>query len=335
MIMPASTVVDLPVARVVAAHRNDRETFGESGLKQLADSIREHGLLQPITVQADGDKWRIIAGERRYRAHCLAGLDTIRAIVVDMTEREASAAMLIENIARVDLDPIAEGRAYRDRIETLGMTVAEVATMASKSETVIRSRLALLDLDPRVQDLVQKGQIASSWAVRTARLDANRVTIALQCATRPDVTFAVFDALITRLAAEQLNDDSALFTMTTEDYVIEAKAATRPGPKAMVDMLTALAEGRAGRSELTALLARLDIVVDDDAEPDWNTGDGTNADMVDIAEITSRLGVAAGTVAKWRQRGILPAETDVFGQAPVWSWSVIEKWAVDTGRLTV
>jgi ParB/RepB/Spo0J family partition protein len=140
--------------------------FEEEKLKELANSIREFGLLQPITVRPiEGtDTFQIIAGERRFRAVQLLGLAQIPCLIRSVSDAEASALMLAENVARADLDPIDEGHAYHKRIERFGWSKKEVAEAAGVSVNRVTSRLKLLAVEPDIQHLCRHEQMPLLYA---------------------------------------------------------------------------------------------------------------------------------------------------------------------------
>lgn len=131
-----------------------RKRFNEDKLQELADSIKVHGIIQPLVVQKEGDGYIIIAGERRWRAARLAGVKEVPVVIRDFTEQELYEVALIENIQRQDLDPIEEAMAYSNLIKEHHLTQDEVAERVSKSRVTITNSLRLLKLDPRVQQMV-------------------------------------------------------------------------------------------------------------------------------------------------------------------------------------
>ena len=156
---------EIPISQIIAG-KNDRTVFDEQGLRELADSIKEHGLIQPITVRYTEDcaKFEIIAGERRFRACSLLKMETIPAIIKIVKDEEASAVTLAENIARKSLDPIDEAQAYQRRIDDFGWSVDGLAKYAGTSSIHIRFRLKLLKLIPEVQKLIRFGNISLGYA---------------------------------------------------------------------------------------------------------------------------------------------------------------------------
>jgi ParB/RepB/Spo0J family partition protein len=161
---------------------NDRTVFNAAELQALADNINENGLLQPIMVRKlTNGQYQIILGERRYRATGLLGWETIPAIIRDVTDEEASAGMLSENMARANLDPIDEAHAYQSRIDRYGWTVEYLAGIAGVSTVRILFRLKLLSLRSDLQALIRSGNLPLGYAqtLADAGLDANHQAIAI------------------------------------------------------------------------------------------------------------------------------------------------------------
>lgn len=141
-----------------------RKVFNEDALEELAESIREHGVIQPLLVQKEKDYYRIIAGERRWRAAKKAGLKEIPVIIKDYTEQQIVEISLIENIQREDLNPIEEAMAYKKLSEEFSLKQDEVAERVSKSRATITNSMRLLKLDERVQGLLIEDMISTGHA---------------------------------------------------------------------------------------------------------------------------------------------------------------------------
>lgn len=166
----------------ITAGTNDRTIFHPAELHALADNIAANGLLQPIMVRPIGEgRYQIILGERRFRAVCLLGWEKIPAVVQDVTDEEASAGMLSENMARANLDPIDEARAYQSRIDAFGWSVEELARIAGVSTVRVLFRLKLLRLRSDLQALIRTGNLALGYAqvLADAGLDTNHQAIAV------------------------------------------------------------------------------------------------------------------------------------------------------------
>lgn len=206
----------------VKAGENDRTVFNPASIAELAESIAQHGLIQPITVRPAGDGFQIVAGERRYRAVVALDWSTIPAIVRTMTDLEASTIMLLENIQRADIDPIDEAQAYQKRIDQFNLTIPALADLAKVSDSKIRGRLALLKLIPDVQHLVRHGNMPLNFAAEMTVLDKNFQLIALRYfgqTKRP--TIAEFRVLCSDLLNKQsqvsMFDMSDFMTKPIED----------------------------------------------------------------------------------------------------------------------
>ena len=141
-----------------------RENFDEQALKELAVSIKEHGVIQPIVVRQIGEKYEIIAGERRYKASTMAGLTKIPAIVRNLDDKESSKVALIENLQRRDLTPIEEARTYQKILELDALTQEELARTMGKSQSAVSNKLRLLSLTDEVQDALLHEQISERHA---------------------------------------------------------------------------------------------------------------------------------------------------------------------------
>lgn len=160
-----------------------RRDFDKEALEQLADSIREAGVLSPILVVENGMRYRIVAGERRYRAARLAGLETVPCIVRSMTNEQQMEAALIENLQRQDLNPIEEAAAIRSLMQECGYTQEQAARKLGKSRPAIANALRLLNLPKAVTDLVVTGDLSAGHARVLAGLDSEtrQLELAHQC----------------------------------------------------------------------------------------------------------------------------------------------------------
>ncbi len=142
-----------------------RKTFNENTINELADSIREHGLLQPIIVKPmTNGRYRIIAGERRWRACRKAELSEVPVIVKELSEQEVMEVALIENLQRQDLNPVEEALGYRTLMQTYNMTQEQVATRVGKSRAAVANALRLLNLHPKALEFLQDGKITAGHA---------------------------------------------------------------------------------------------------------------------------------------------------------------------------
>ncbi len=157
-------VVYLHLDDIIPNRFQPREVFDERALKELAISIKEHGVIQPIIVRNIGSKYEIIAGERRYKASALAGLTKIPAIVRNLDDKESSKVALLENLQRRNLNPIEEARTYQKILELDQMTQEELAKTMGKSQSAVANKLRLLALTDEAQQALLKEQISERHA---------------------------------------------------------------------------------------------------------------------------------------------------------------------------
>jgi ParB family chromosome partitioning protein len=157
-------VMEIDINEIEANDDQPRKKFDEEKLQQLSDSIKEHGIVQPVIVKKEGQFYKLIAGERRWRAARLAGLKTIPAITKDFSEKEIMEISLIENLQREDLNPIEEAEAYNKLISEFSMTQDEVAVRVGKSRPAVSNVLRLLNLDKRVREYVIDGVLTEGHA---------------------------------------------------------------------------------------------------------------------------------------------------------------------------
>ncbi len=160
-----SSVQEINVARIQANPFQPRQDFNEERLAELTDSIREHGILQPILLRRIGmDHYEIIAGERRYRAACKLGLKTVPAIVRECVDGQALEIALIENVQREDINVLEAAQAYKRLIDEFGMTQSEVAKRVGKSQPSIANALRLLFLPDPILTSLYSGEITEGHA---------------------------------------------------------------------------------------------------------------------------------------------------------------------------
>ena len=154
----------LSISEIVRNPNQPRKTFDEDKLAELADSIRQNGVLQPILVRRKGQKYEIVAGERRYQASKLAGLKEIPAVVREIDDDKVFQLALIENLQRSDLSPIEEARGYKQLLTSRSLTQEELAKILSKSRSAIANTLRLMDLPVEVQHMMEQGLLTAGHA---------------------------------------------------------------------------------------------------------------------------------------------------------------------------
>ncbi len=171
-------VIDLYLDDIIPNRFQPREVFNEPALRELSDSIKSHGVIQPIIVRKIGDKYEIIAGERRYKASAMAGLTKIPAIIRNLDDKETSKVALLENLQRKDLTPIEEARTYQKILELDSMTQEELGRNMGKSQASIANKMRLLSLPDEVQEALLRDQISERHARSLLNLDNSEEQIA-------------------------------------------------------------------------------------------------------------------------------------------------------------
>jgi ParB family chromosome partitioning protein len=206
---PQSGVLQVAIENIVPDKKQPRQNFDDERIEELAASIKAKGVIQPILVRRDGEKFRIIAGERRWRAAGRAGLKTVPALVKEVSERQAFELALIENIQRADLNPVEEAEAFRRLIEEHQLTQEACAERLGKDRSVIANALRLLRLPDEVKTALAAGSLAMGHA---------RALLGLGD-----------DEAIKKASAQVI--ERGLSVRETEKLVRKAKGGSRPGGK--------------------------------------------------------------------------------------------------------
>ena len=215
----------LPLQKIEPNPKQPRRTFDPEALQSLADSIAEHGVVQPLAVRDAGNGYyQIIAGERRWRAARLAGLTELPVVVLDADDRTVMELALIENLQRQDLNPMEEAEGYRVLMEEYGLTQEQAATRVGKSRPAVANALRLLALPDEVRAMVEEGTLSAGHARAVLTLNSQRLQKAAAqkiIALRLSVRQA--EAMCKRMAAEEKpkKEKPAL----TVDYVGECEKA--------------------------------------------------------------------------------------------------------------
>ena len=178
---PSEGAVTLPLQKIEPNPLQPRKTFNQEELDSLADSIRMHGIIQPLTVRRlPSGFYQIIAGERRWRAARLAGLTDVPVVVIEADDKKAMELALIENLQRADLNPIEEAEGYQQLISQYGMTQEQAAERVGKSRPAVANALRLLSLGPEILKLVEAGTISAGHAraLLVLKTDGERMAVA-------------------------------------------------------------------------------------------------------------------------------------------------------------
>src|SRR5690606_12651794 len=181
----------IKLTEIVANPNQPRKHFDEQALQEIAEPIKKDGLQEPILVRPKGDKYEIVQGERRYRAHKLAGLETIQAKVKEVDDEDAFHLAVIENIQREQLTPIEEARAFARYVE-MGYTHEEIAKKVSKGRTYVTQRLRLLNLITEIQDMIAKG-ILSKGHAEVLLASKNKIANSLEVSLATQKTWDSFE----------------------------------------------------------------------------------------------------------------------------------------------
>jgi ParB family chromosome partitioning protein len=198
-----SGLAQLPLEAIERNPRQPRKRFDEARLAELAASIQAHGVVEPILVRREGAKYRIVAGERRWRAAQRAGLREIPAIIRETSDREAFEIALVENIQRADLNAIEEAEAYQALAQDHGLTQEALAQRVGKERSSVANALRLLKLPADVRDLVREGQLDMGHARALLALEgAEAIRKMAQKAVREGLSVRATEALV-RLATQK------------------------------------------------------------------------------------------------------------------------------------
>lgn len=212
----------LPISQVESCSSQPRKFFDEAALAELADSIREHGIIQPLTVRklASG-YYQIIAGERRWRAARIAGLQEVPVIVMEADDRKAAELAMIENLQREDLNPMEEAAGFQALIENYHMTQEEAAQRVGKSRSAVTNSLRLLGLAPSVRKMVEEGKLSAGHARALLSLSPSLQESAATAVVTGGLSVRQTEALAKKLAAEKKEQSKA--APAGVDYAAEAQ----------------------------------------------------------------------------------------------------------------
>ncbi len=159
-----SQILQVPIEDIIPNRFQPRLNFDDSSLQELAASIKEHGIIQPLVLRKTGDKYEIIAGERRYKASQIAGLASVPAIITQMDDKKSAEVAIVENIQRRDLSSIEEARSYKSLLDKGYLTQEDLAKQMGISQSQISNKLRLLSLTEEVQQALMEGKISERHA---------------------------------------------------------------------------------------------------------------------------------------------------------------------------
>lgn len=170
-------IVELPIEKLKANPYQPRESIDEKKIDELAESIKLHGMIQPIIVRESKEGYEIVAGERRWRAAKKAGLERLPALIKDFTDEECATIALIENIMREDLNPLEEAHAFKRLIENFNLKQEELARKLGISRSVVTNTLRLLSLPPQIQDYLASGKLTKGHALALLSLESDKLQL--------------------------------------------------------------------------------------------------------------------------------------------------------------
>ncbi|MCI2055696.1 MAG: ParB/RepB/Spo0J family partition protein [Oscillibacter sp.] len=257
--------LSVPISQVENCSSQPRKQFDEDALSDLADSIREHGIIQPLTVRklASG-YYQIIAGERRWRAARLAGLSEVPVIVMEADDRKAAELAMIENLQREDLNPMEEAAGYQSLIDSYHMTQEEAAKRVGKSRSAVTNALRLLSLSPDVRKLLEEGKLSAGHARALLPLKAAQQTAAAKAILADGLSVRQTEALAKRLASEK-KAPAKKQGVNGVDYAAEAQKELAGHLGRGVKIVTGKKKGRIeleyyGLDDLNELLEALSVL---------------------------------------------------------------------------
>lgn len=218
----SSGSLSLPISQVETCSSQPRKRFDDESLQELADSISQHGIIQPLTVRKlSSGYYQIIAGERRWRAARLAGLQEVPVIVIEADDRKAAELAMIENLQREDLNPMEEAAGFQSLIESYHMTQEEAAQRVGKSRSAVTNALRLLGLTPSVRKLVEEGKLSAGHARALVPLSPSLQESAANAIVSGGLSVRQTEALVKRLSAEK--KEAQTKDPDEVDYLAEAQ----------------------------------------------------------------------------------------------------------------
>ena len=218
----SSGSLSLPISQVETCSSQPRKRFDDESLQELADSISQHGIIQPLTVRKlSSGYYQIIAGERRWRAARLAGLQEVPVIVIEADDRKAAELAMIENLQREDLNPMEEAAGFQSLIESYHMTQEEAAQRVGKSRSAVTNALRLLGLTPSVRKLVEEGKLSAGHARALVPLSPSLQESAANAIVNGGLSVRQTEALVKRLSAEKI--EAQVKDPDEVDYLAEAQ----------------------------------------------------------------------------------------------------------------
>lgn len=198
----------IAIDRVIPNPYQPRKVFSDAALQELANSILEHGLMQPITVRMIGNSYELIAGERRLKASKLAGLETIPAVIVEVTTKDSAVLSLIENLQRENLNFLEESQAYYKIMQDYGYTQQELAATLGKNQSTVANKLRVLKLSPAVQKLLVENNLTERHARALLKLPSEEYQLmALEKVIKQELNVKRTEQIIEQMLVDITKED--------------------------------------------------------------------------------------------------------------------------------
>jgi ParB family chromosome partitioning protein len=276
--------LDLSPALIDANPDQPRKHFDAEKLQELADSIGSMGLVQPITVRPHGDRYLIVAGERRWRASQIAGLETVPVRVMDLAEVDAYVLSVAENVNRDDMTIMEEARAY-DQLRRYGKPLEEIASIFGKRQSTVRERLALVDLGDRIVALIDEGVIGPVLGYKLSFLEPGNQRVVAHRLSRGEISHGEACALADAMYDAQGEVGFFDVEEPTEEERIQHQRTARQTKSAIEQI-----------ERLSALLG--DLAASDPAALATALGADTGARLRSVERIARQANTAAGVLRK-------------------------------------
>ena len=260
---PASTI---PLSQIESCRAQPRKSFDQEKLEDLADSIRQHGVIQPLTVRKlSSGYYQIIAGERRWRAARMTELTEIPAVVIEADDQKAMELAMIENLQREDLNPMEEAEGFRALVANYGMTQEEAARRVGKSRSAVANAMRLLGLQPGVRKLVEEGSLSAGHARALLPLSPALQTKAAETVVQGQLSVRQTEVLAKKLLTEPAEEPEIPEPPKEVDYAAEAQRSLASRLGRGVKIVTGRKKGRIeleyyGLDDLNDLLEALALL---------------------------------------------------------------------------
>ncbi len=245
------SVLEVKISDIEPDESQPRKNFDFEKINELAESIKAHGVIQPLIVRSEGPVYKIIAGERRWRAARIAGLETVPVIEKSVTEREVLEIALIENIQREDLNPIEEAEAFDRLINDFGMTQETLASTISKSRTDITNSIRLLSLDPEIKAMIAAGQLTKGHGKAllglNGSIDAVKVAKAM---AEESISVRQAEKLVSRYNALKSGSEPKKAEAGSDEFTISKKSVESKLKKKLGTKISLVEKAKNGKGKI-------------------------------------------------------------------------------------